>query len=168
MATVSMDHIKELRERTSAGVMDCKRALEQADGDMSKAEKLLMEWGMASADKKANRVTAQGLVESYIHAGGRIGVIVEVGCETDFVARTEQFKELAHSIAMQVAAVPPTAVSEDQLPEGFDGLPTEHVLLLQPFIKDPSRSIRDLVNEAIGKTGENIQVKRFSRFEIGT
>jgi elongation factor Ts len=95
-------------------------------------------------------------------------VIVEVGCETDFVARTEQFKELAHSIAMQVAAVPPTAVSEDQLPEGFDGLPTEHVLLLQPFIKDPSRSIRDLVNEAIGKTGENIQVKRFSRFEIGT
>lgn len=164
---VSMDKIKELRERTNAGVMDCKRALEQSDEDMARAEKLLMEWGMASADKKAHRVTAQGMVESYIHAGGRIGVIVEVNCETDFVARTDNFKELAHNLAMQVAATNPKVVSEDQLPEDFDGLPTDAVLLLQPYIKDPSRSIRDLVGEAIGKTGENIQVKRFARFEIG-
>jgi len=167
MAGVSMEKIKELRERTRAGVMDCKRALERSDGDMEKAEKLLAEWGLASAEKKADRVTAQGLVESYIHAGGRIGVIVEVNCETDFVARTEQFKGLAHNIAMQIAAQNPRVVAEDQLPHGFDGLPTEHVLLLQPYIRDSSRSIRDLVNEVIGKTGENIQVKRFARFELG-
>ena len=167
MADVSMEKIKELRERTSAGVMDCKRALDQTGGDMEEAEKLLAEWGMASAAKKADRVTAQGLIDQYIHAGGRIGVIVEVNCETDFVARTEEFKNLAHNIAMQVAAQNPRFVSEDELPEDFEGLPTDSVLLLQPYIKDPSKSIRDLVNEAIGKTGENIQVKRFSRFEIG-
>jgi elongation factor Ts len=162
-----MEKIKQLRERTSAGVMDCKRALEQSGGDMEKAEKLLAEWGMASASKKAHRVTAQGLVESYIHAGGRIGVIVEVNCETDFVARTDEFRKLAHDIAMQIAAQNPIVVHEEDLPEGFEGLPTEAVLMLQPFIRDPSRTIRDLVNEAIGKTGENIQVRRFARFEIG-
>lgn len=166
MASVSMDQIKALREKTGAGVMDCKRALEQADGDEQKAERLLMEWGMASAGKKAHRVTAQGLVESYIHAG-RIGAIVEVNCETDFVARTVEFKDLAHNIAMQVAATSPEVVSEDELAAGFEGLPTEAVLLLQPYIKDPGKSVRDLINEAIGKTGENIQVRRFTRFEIG-
>lgn len=166
MAQVSMDQIKDLRERTGAGVMDCKRALDQADGDAEKAEKLLAEWGIASAAKKTHRVTAQGLVDSYIHAG-RIGAIVEVNCETDFVARTDAFRELAHNIAMQVVAQNPRVVSEDQLPEGFDGLPTEHVLLLQPFIKDPSKSVRELIREAIGKTGENIQVRRFARFELG-
>jgi elongation factor Ts len=163
---VSMDQIKELRERTSAGVMDCKRALEQSDGDLEKAEKLLAEWGIASAGKKANRVTAQGLIESYIHAG-RIGAIVEVNCETDFVARTEEFRELAHNLAMQVVASNPSVVLEEDLPAGFEGLPTEHVLMLQPYIKDPAKSIRELVNETIGKTGENIQVKRFTRFELG-
>jgi elongation factor Ts len=167
MANVTMDNIKALRERTNAGVMDCKRALEQAAGDMDKAEKLLAEWGMASASKKAHRETAQGIVDQYIHAGGRIGVIVEVNCETDFVARTDEFRTLAHNIAMQVAAQNPKFVSEDQIPQGHEGLPTEDVLLLQPYIKEPSRSIRDLVNEAIGKTGENIQVRRFARFEIG-
>jgi elongation factor Ts len=167
MADISMEKIKELRERTGAGVMDCKRALEQADGDIERAEKVLADQGMAAAAKKAHRVTAQGIVDSYIHAGGRIGVIVEVNCETDFVARTDDFKNLAHNLAMQIAAQNPSVVSQEDLPAGFEGLPTEHVLLLQPYIKDPSKSIRDLVNEAIGKTGENIQVRRFSRFEIG-
>jgi elongation factor Ts len=162
-----MDQIKALREKTGAGVMDCKRALEQSDGNEDKAEKLLIEWGMASAGKKAHRVTAQGLVESYIHAGGRIGVIVEINCETDFVARTDEFKDLAHNIAMQVAAASPQFVLEEEVPKGFEGLPTETVLMLQPYIKDPGKSIRDLINESVGKTGENIVVRRFARFEIG-
>jgi elongation factor Ts len=166
MPAVSMDQIKALREKTGAGVMDCKRALEQAGGSDDKAEKLLAEWGMASAGKKAHRITAQGLIESYIHAG-RIGAIVEVNCETDFVARTDEFKDLAHNIAMQVAASSPQFVSEEELPAGFEGLPTEAVLMLQPYIKDPAKNVRDLINEAIGKTGENIQVRRFTRFEIG-
>jgi elongation factor Ts len=163
---VSMDQIKALREKTGAGVMDCKRALEQSDGDEARAEKLLAEWGIATAGKKADRVTAQGLIEAYIHAG-RIGALVEVNCETDFVARTQEFKDLAHNLAMQVAASSPEVVSEDQLPAGFEGLPTEAVLLLQPYIKDPGKSIKDVINETIGKTGENIQVRRFTRFEIG-
>src|SRR5581483_7798639 len=166
MAQVSMDLIKELRERTSAGVMDCKRALEQSDGDLARAEKLLAQWGLASAEKKANRVTAQGLVECYVHAG-RIGALVEVNCETDFVARTDEFRELAHNLAMQVAAQAPKFISEDELPKDFEGLPTEAVLLLQPYIRDGSKSVGDLIKEVIGKTGENIQVKRFTRFEIG-
>ncbi len=166
MAGVSMEKIKELRERTAAGVMDCKRALEDAGGDIEKAEKLLAERGIAMAAKKSDRVTAQGLVESYVHAG-RIGALVEINCETDFVARTDGFKELAHNIAMQVAAQNPAYVSESDLPEGFEGLPAEAVLLLQPYIRDPSRSIRDLVNETIARTGENIVVRRFARFEIG-
>ena len=166
MADVSMDKIKALREKSGAGVMDCKRALEQSNGDIDAAEKLLIQWGMATAGKKADRVTAQGLIESYIHAG-RIGAIVEVNCETDFVARTQEFKDLAHNLAMQVAASSPQFVAEDDLPAGFEGLPSEAVLLLQPYIKEPAKSIRDLINEAIGKTGENIQVRRFTRFEIG-
>jgi elongation factor Ts len=165
---VSMDQIRALREKTGAGVMDCKRALEQSDGSEEKAEKLLIEWGMASAGKKAHRVTAQGLVESYIHAGGRIGAVVEVNCETDFVARTPEFKDLAHNIAMQVAAMPDTQfVSQEEVPEGFDKPLKDSVLLLQEYIRDGSKTIRDLINEAVGKTGENIQVRRFARFEIG-
>ncbi len=163
---VPLDLIKQLRERTGAGVMDCKRALEKADGDLDKAEKVLAEQGIATAEKKAHRVTAQGLIESYIHAG-RIGAVVEVNCETDFVARTPEFQALVHDIAMQVVASNPAVVSEQDLPEGAEGLPTEMVLLLQPFIKDPSKSVRQLINEVIGKTGENIQVKRFARFELG-
>jgi elongation factor Ts len=166
MAQVSMDLIKELRERTSAGVMDCKRALEQSDGDLARAEKLLAQWGLASAEKKANRVTAQGLVECYVHAG-RIGALVELNCETDFVARTDEFRELAHNLAMQVAAQDPKVISEDELPKDFEGAPAEAVLLLQPYIRDASKSVGDLIREVIGKTGENIQVKRFTRFEIG-
>jgi elongation factor Ts len=148
--------------------MDCKKALEASDGDFEKAKKILGEMGIATAAKKADRVTQQGLVESYIHAGGRIGVIVEVACETDFVARTDDFKSLARDIAMQVAAMNPLVVSEDQpLPDSAEGRVDEVVLLKQDWIKDGSKDIRSLINETIGKTGENIQVKRFARFEIG-
>lgn len=166
MAEVSLERIKELRERTGAGVMDCKRALEHANGDVAAAEKYLAEQGIAAAEKRAHRVTAQGLIGSYVHAG-RIGAIVEVNCETDFVARTEDFQRLVHDLAMQVVSMNPKVVNESDLPEGAEGLPTEMVLMLQPFIKDPSKNIRQLVNEVIGKTGENIQVRRFVRFELG-
>ena len=159
--------IKELRERTGAGIMDCKRALEETSGDLAKAEELLAQQGIASAVKKATRSTEEGIVESYIHSGGRIGVLLEVNCETDFVARTDDFKELAHDIAMQVAAMAPSYVSSDDVPDGEDADSAETVLMQQPFIKDPSKSVQDLVNEGIGKLGENIRVRRFTRFSLG-
>lgn len=166
MATA--EDVKALRDQTGAGVMDCKRALEEAGGDIHKAITILRDKGIAGADKKAHRETSQGLVESYIHAGGRIGVIVEVNCETDFVARTDTFKKLAHDIAMQVAAMPGTlAVAEDELPDGADGSVEETVLLKQPFIREPSKSIEQLVKEGIAQTGENIRIRRFARFELG-
>jgi len=164
---VTADQIKELREQTGAGVMDCKRALEASDGDIEKAKRFLAEQGLAMAEKKAHRETAQGLVESYIHAGGRIGVLVEVNCETDFVARTPEFQTLAREIAMQVAAMNPLVVNEEDLPEGAEGPTDQLVLMRQPYIRDQSKDVRQLVNEAIGKTGENIRVKRFTRFELG-
>ncbi len=148
--------------------MDCKKALDEANGDFKKAHEILRERGAANAAKKSGRETSQGLVESYIHAGGRIGVIVEINCETDFVARTEEFKKLAHDVAMQVAGIPTTlVVHEDELPEGADGTTEETVLMKQPFIRDGSRTIEQLVKEAIAQTGENIRIKRFSRFELG-
>ena len=166
MATA--EDVKRLREQSGAGVMDCKNALDAANGDVEGAVKILRERGLAGADKKAGRTTSQGLVESYIHAGGRIGVLVEVNCETDFVARTEAFKTLAHDLAMQIAGVPSTvAVTEEDLPPGVDGSVEETVLMKQPFIRDGSRTIEQLVKEAIAQTGENIRVRRFARFELG-
>ena len=164
---LSVATIKELRERTGAGIMDCKRALEESGGDLAKAEDILAQQGIASAVKKASRSTEEGIVESYIHSGGRIGVLLEVNCETDFVARTDDFKELAHDIAMQVAAMSPSYVSSDEVPEGEDAESAETVLMYQPFIKDPSKSVQDLINEGIGKLGENIRVRRFTRFSLG-
>lgn len=164
---LSVATIKELRERTGAGIMDCKRALEETSGDLAKAEELLSQQGIASAVKKASRSTEEGIVESYIHSGGRIGVLLEVNCETDFVARTDDFKELAHDIAMQVAAMSPSYINGDEVPEGEDAESAETVLMHQPFIKDPSKSVQDLVNEGIGKLGENIRVRRFTRFSLG-
>ncbi len=164
---LSVATIKELRERTGAGIMDCKRALEETSGDLTKAEELLSQQGIASAVKKASRSTEEGIVESYIHSGGRIGVLLEVNCETDFVARTDDFKELAHDIAMQVAAMSPSYVNGDEVPDGEDAESAETVLMHQPFIKDPSKSVQDLVNEGIGKLGENIRVRRFTRFSLG-
>lgn len=164
----SADDVKRLRELTSAGVMDCKRALDEAGGDIDKAAAILKERGIAKAEKKAGRETGQGLIEAYIHAGGRIGVLVEVNCETDFVARTDTFKTLVHDIALQIAGISTTlAVTEDELPDDAEGTPEETVLMKQSFIKNPSQTIEQLVKEAIAQTGENIRIRRFTRYELG-
>ena len=168
MAT-NTELIKELRNRTSAGVMDCKKALDEVNGDVDQAEIILREKGIASAAKKADRETEQGLIETYIHSGGRIAAMVEVNCETDFVARTEEFSKLAHDIAMQVAAMDPKTVEAIQSnPNGAAENEEEgDSLLQQPFIKDPSKNIQDLINETVGKLGENIRVRRFKRYSLG-
>ncbi len=197
MAEISAKLVKELRERTGAGMMDCKKALTETNGDVEKAIDLLREKGLSAAAKKSGRVAAEGLVESYIHAGGRIGVLVEVNCETDFVAKTDDFKALVKDIAMQVAAAKPEYVSREDVPEEVleremkvlkaqalnEGKP-EHIvekmvqgriekyykevcLLEQPFIKDPDKTVKQLVTENIAKIGENIVIRRFARFELG-
>jgi elongation factor Ts len=164
---VSVQAIKELRELTGVGMLDCKNALEEAQGDLEKAKQILRRRGIAVAEKRAGRETIQGLVHAYIHTDGRLGALVEVNCETDFVARTDDFKDLAHDLAMQVAATEPRYVSPDELPSDSDGDPRDLCLLAQPFIKDPNRSVQDLINDAIAKTGENIRVRRFQRFQLG-
>ena len=166
-SVISATQVKELRERTGAGIMECKSALEAAEGDIERAMAVLQTRGLAMAEKRAHRETTQGLVECYIHAGGRIGAMVEVNCETDFVARTNDFKTLAHELAMQVAATNPLSVSEEDLPTGAEGDPAELCLLRQPYIRDNSRAVDDVVKDVIAKTGENIRVRRFSRFELG-
>ena len=166
-SAISATQVKELRERTGAGIMECKSALEEAEGDIERAMAVLQTRGLAMAEKRAHRETTQGLVECYIHAGGRIGAMVEVNCETDFVARTDDFKTLAHELAMQVAATNPLSVSEEDLPTGAEGDPAELCLLRQPYIRDNSRTVDDVVKDVIAKTGENIRVRRFSRFELG-
>ena len=165
--TSTTELIKELRGRTSAGVMDCKRALDESNGNVDKAEELLKEQGIASAAKKAGRDTDQGLIETYIHSGGRIGALVEVNCETDFVARTQEFSDLAHDIAMQVAAMNPQTVEEEKSDTAHNEEVENSSLLQQPFIKDPSKNIQELINESVGKLGENIRVRRFRRFSLG-
>ncbi|MGB2695382.1 MAG: translation elongation factor Ts [Dehalococcoidia bacterium] len=165
--SISADDVKALRERTGVGVMDCKRALEEASGDVDRAVAILQEKGIALAEKRAQRETSQGLVDSYIHAGGRIGAMVEINCETDFVARTDAFKILAHDLAMQIAATNPLSVSEEDLPSGAEGDTAQLCLLHQSFIKDESRTVGDLVKDVIAQTGENIRVRRFARFELG-
>ena len=156
--------IKELREKTGAGIMECKRAIDDAIGDLAKAEQLLKERGLAKALKKLQNEANQGIVDSYIHAGGRIGALVEVNCQTDFVARNDEFRALVHDIAMQVAAMNPSRISDEEpIPDGVGDVP----LLDQPFIKDNNRTVRDLVHEGIAKLGENIVVRRFARFELG-
>ncbi len=159
--------VKQLREETGAGVMDCKRALEQANGNPEQAKQILREQGLARAEKKAGRVATQGLVETYVHAGGRIGVMVELNCETDFVARMPEFKLLAHDLAMQVAATSPKYVNADELPAGSDEIAEDVCLLTQAFIKDPAIKVQDLIVQQVAKTGENIRVRRFARFQIG-
>jgi elongation factor Ts len=163
---VSTEAIKTLRAQTSAGIMECKRALQESGGDISAAAAALTERGYAIAKKKANRLAEQGLVEAYVHTGGRLGALVEINCESDFVARTPEFKELAHDLAMQVAAVGARFVSAEDVPEGEE-FAEEDCLLLQPFIKDPDRKVADLVADAIAKVRENVQVRRFVRFELG-
>ncbi len=198
MATISAKMVKELREQTSAGMMDCKKALQENDGDMTKAAEWLRQKGITKAGKKEGRIAAEGLVESYIHTGGRIGVLVEVNCETDFVARRAEFQELVKNIAMQIAACPnveyvkaadiPEAVAakEKEIEMGrddLDGKPqnikekivqgridkrlNEMSLLPQPYIRDQSITVEELVKQSIAQLGENIQVRRFVRFVLG-
>jgi elongation factor Ts len=164
---ISTDRIKELREQSGAGVMACRQALIDADGNIEKAIDLLKEQGLLAAKKKAERTADQGLVESYIHTAGRIGAMVEVNCETDFVARTDEFKALAHEIAMQVAAICPQVISPEEVEDLSEEEQKTACLLLQPHIKDPARTVQDLVNDAIARTGENIKISRFVRFELG-
>ena len=159
---ISAQAVKELREKTGAGVMECKRALQDAGGNQEKAVEILREKGMTKHAKLAGREARQGLIESYIHTGGRIGALVEVNCETDFVARTEEFRVLAREIAMQVASMNPASVGAMDSEQGGDD-----VLLNQEYIRDARKTIRDLIKETIGKVGENIMVSRFQRFEVG-
>jgi len=164
---ISIEMIKELRSQCGAGIMECRNALLEVEGDLEKALQILRERGLLKAEEKADRVTAQGLIEAYIHTGGRIGALVEVNCETDFVAHTDEFRELAHDLAMQVAALSPQYISEEELPAGADVEPQVACLLQQPYIRDPAKTVRDVIVEVIAKVGENIRVSRFARFELG-
>jgi len=164
---VSAEMIKDLRQKSGAGVMDCRGALVKAEGDVNKALQILKEQNLIKVEKKAVRATTQGLIESYVHAGGRIGVVIEVNCETDFVARTEAFKELAHNLAMQVAALAPMCINQEDVPDDMNIDPQTASLLTQPYIRDTTLTVQDVINETIAKTGENIRVRRFTRFELG-
>lgn len=164
---ITTDRIKELRQECGAGVMDCRTALLESGGDKAKALQLLKERGLLQAKKRETRVTKQGLIVSYVHGGGRIGALIEINCETDFVARTDEFKELAHNIAMQVAAMSPQFVCKEDVPSGTEIDFATACLLLQPYIKDPTKTIQDVIADVIAKTGENIKISRFSRFELG-
>jgi len=197
LAEISASQVKELRARTGAGIIDCKNALAEAAGDLEKAQRLLRAKGLAAAERKSGRTTKEGVVASYIHGEGRLGVLVEINCETDFVARTQEFKTLARDIAMQIAASDPRYVSRDQIP--VDAVTAEREIYLaqaksegkpdavapriaegklekwfatvclldQPFIRDDSRKVADVVKDAIARTGENIQIRRFARFRLG-
>jgi elongation factor Ts len=164
---ISAQTIKELREKTGAGVMDCKNALQETSGDLEKACEVLTKRGIAIAQKKEERAANSGLVENYIHPGGKIGAMIEINCETDFVARTDEFKNLAHDIALQIAAMSPQFITREDIPHGIEDDPVTICLLLQPFIKDPTKTIQDLITETIAKVGENIKVRRFIRFQLG-
>ena len=189
--------VKDLRDKTQAGMMDCKKALEKTDGDLEKAVDLLRQKGLAVAAKRAGRATSEGVIETYIHAGGKLGVMVELGCETDFVAKNDDFKEFARDIAMHIAATSPVAISREEVPEAVvarekeiyvqqaldSGKPeaivekmvsgkiekflAEIVLLEQKFVKNPDLSIQDILNDLVGRIGENISIKKFARFQIG-
>jgi elongation factor Ts len=195
--TITTKMVKDLRDKTQAGMMDCKKALENTNGDMEKAIDLLRQKGLAVAAKRANRATSEGVIATYIHAGGKLGVMVELGCETDFVAKNDEFREFAKDIAMHIAAANPISIKRDEVPAAViarekdifvqqaleSGKPeaiiekmvtgkiekflAEVALLEQKFVKNPDLSIQDLLNDLIGKMGENISVKKFARFQVG-
>ena len=167
MAKIGAAQIKELRDMTGAGIMDSKRALEEADGDMKKAAAALLEKGLASAAKRAGRDASEGVIESYIHTGSRIGSLVELNCETDFVARTAEFKNLAHDLAMQVAAMNPRYVSREDVDDDAGDVSEDEILLEQMYIRDGSVKVDDLIKELISKVGENVKVGRMERFALG-
>ncbi len=164
---IPTESIKELRSKSGAGVMECRNALLQAEGQIEKALDILKQQSLVKVEKKKSRTAAQGLIESYVHVGGRIAAMVEVNCETDFVARTSEFKQLAHDIAMQIAAMSPQYVSPEDVPADSGLEPASAALLAQPFIRDQAVTIKDLINQTIAKTGENIKVSRFVRYEVG-
>jgi elongation factor Ts len=194
---IPASQVKQLREITGAGMMECKKALQESGGDLDRAQEILRERGLAGVEKRKGRVAADGVVESYIHGEGRIGVLVEINCETDFVARTEEFRELAREVAMQVAAQSPRWVSRDEVPEDvveserkvyaerarqmgkpenvldkivdgmLDSFYKETVLLDQPYIREGSKSVDDLVKEVASKVGENVVIRRFVRYQLG-
>ena len=164
---IQIDIVKELREQSGAGVIQCRNALIEAQGDIEKALQILKQQSLFLAEKKSKRSATQGLIEAYVHAGGRIGAMIEVNCETDFVARTDEFKELAHHLAMQVAAMNPKYISEEEVPPGSEIEPETACLLLQSYIKDSEKTVKEIIVETIVKVGENIKVSRFARFELG-
>ena len=167
--SVNVDSIKLLRNSTGFGIMESKKALEDADGYIEKAKELLEKLGSLKATKKLSRDTKEGVIESYIHNGSRVGAIVELNCETDFVARTSEFKELAHDIAMQVAAMNPQYINSDDVPDEKDDteINEDDFLVNQACIKDPSKTVENMISDAVGKMGENIRITRFIRFAIG-
>lgn len=164
---ITATQVKELRDRTGAGVMDAKKALEATGGDIAKAEKALAEKGLASAVKTAGRATSEGVIASYIHSGSRIGSMVELNCESDFVARTPEFSDLARNLAMQIAAMSPQFIDRARVPADAGQVKDEELLMEQAYIRDASKKVEDLVKETIARVGENIQVRRFSRFALG-
>lgn len=164
---VTVEQIRTLREQTGAGIMECKQALEASQGNLDKAAEALRLKGFAQAARRSGRATNEGIIESYIHTGGRVGALVELACETDFVARTPEFRELAHDIAMQVAAMAPVYLDKDQIEEGDSRPPGQVSLLQQAFIKDNSRSVGEVIQELAAKVGENVRVLRFTRMALG-
>ena len=163
---IPTDKVRELREQSGAGIMECRNALFEVEGDIAKALQLLKQRSLIKVEEKRERSASQGIIEVYIHTGGRLGAMVEVNCETDFVARTDEFKELAHHLAMQVAAQDPQFISLEEIPEGAELEAQAACLLLQPYIKNPDMSIQDIIDETIAKVGENIKISRFARFKI--
>jgi elongation factor Ts len=164
---ISAQDVARLREETSAGMLDCKKALEENEGDFEKAKEQLKTKGFAAAAKRAERETAEGMIASYIHHNSRYGSMVEVNCESDFVARTDAFQELAQQLALHIAAAGPLYLSQEDMPAGSQDAPKDVVLLLQPYVKDESKTIQDLVTETSARTGENVRIRRFARFELG-
>lgn len=164
---ISAERVKELRDQSGAGIMQCRKALIESQGDIERALEFLKQQSLFKAAKKAERPAVEGLIEAYVHAGGRIGAMVELNCETDFVARTDEFKQLAHHLAMQIAAMNPRFISEEEAPTGSKIEPQTACLLLQADIKDPERTVKEIIAETIAKVGENIRVSRFARFELG-
>jgi elongation factor Ts len=159
--------VKEIRDQSGAGIMQCRKALMECDGDTEKALETLKKQSLFKAAKKAERRAVEGLIEAYIHTAGRVGALVELNCETDFVARTDEFKQLAHHLAMQVAAMNPKFIIEEEYKPEIGEEPQNACLMLQADIKEPDKTIKEIITEVIARTGENIKVGRFSRFELG-
>jgi elongation factor Ts len=164
---IPVEVVKELRNRTNAGIADCNKALSEVGGDIEKAIEFLKQRGAAIAEKKKDVATTEGAIEAYIHHTKRIGALVELNCETDFVAHTDEFKELAHDLAMQIAATSPQFLTSEEMPPEAEIDPQAACLLSQPFIKEPTKTVQEVIVETITKVGENIKVGRFTRFELG-